>query len=535
MRGKINKPLTRVWLLLTILLSFTIHSQVKFYSKSYALVIGINKYPSPEWRNLDYAIKDARGMADFLKRQGFEVTTLYDNQATKKNIISKMQDYLAHVVKKQDRVLIFFSGHGYTENLGGKDWGYIVPYDAAKSSASYLSMEELKTLSQKMGNAKHQLFIMDSCYGGLLGMKGGGVDTNIPYYLQEVTRRKARQIITAGGKNQQVVDGGPKGYSYFTGYLLEALNEGMADLDGDGYITFKELSGYLLPRASSNQQTPATSTLYEHEAGEFVFTSPKGIKKVHKKDVVNDNVKGKEPPGYFEISKNIDRTDAKSTAEVILEAYRVRGTTALKEFCLKGYPKTFAEIIQKGKNHPEYDSLFSESSWRWQMVRKWDGNITEVRYRDRGQEALAKFSEMGMDAAAVRMVWQDSQWWLKDITSIPRNNFESFSKTRKYSITLTASLDNPNPVQYSAVTISIFVSDQDNKPVIGAKIIATAYYKSVDRLHSTFTDQNGEAKILFKISRAAPGYKVTVKVVASKNGLSDSKELFFTPKKKAKK
>lgn len=248
-----------------------------FYDKSYALVVGIDKYPSPDWPDLNYARNDAEAVAAFLRMQGFEVSALYDENATKSAIISKLQNDFARRVHSNDRILFFFAGHGYTEELGGKDWGYIVPYHSQRaSSAGYISMEEIRTLAEKMGTAKHQLYIMDSCYGGLLGTRGVGVDENIPNYLEEVTKRPARQIITAGGKDQSVLDKGAGEHSVFTGNLLEALEKGFADLNADGFITFAELSAYLLPRASNAYQTPAAASLPGHGLGEFVFTSPQG-------------------------------------------------------------------------------------------------------------------------------------------------------------------------------------------------------------------------------------------------------------------
>ena len=98
------------------------NSQTSYYGKSYALVIGISRYPSANWDNLTYAEKDARGMAEFLKSQGFEVITLYNQKATKEAIISKMQDYIARKVKKNDRVYDSFPiGKGdflKTSNVG---------------------------------------------------------------------------------------------------------------------------------------------------------------------------------------------------------------------------------------------------------------------------------------------------------------------------------------------------------------------------------------------------------------------------------
>lgn len=248
-----------------------------YYDSSYAVVIGIDKYPASRWPNLSYARKDAEGVGAFLEGQGFRVTQLINEQATKSAIIKAMQNDLARRVNKNDRILVFFAGHGHTEELANEDWGYIVPYhEENQSSADYISMEELQTLSRKMGRAKHQLFIMDACYGGLLTTRGvAAVDVDIPNYLQDVTRRTARLIITAGGKDQQVLDEGPDDHSVFTGLFLEALEKAMADINGDGYITFSELTAYLVPRASNAYQTPALGYLPGHGQGEFVFHVPR--------------------------------------------------------------------------------------------------------------------------------------------------------------------------------------------------------------------------------------------------------------------
>jgi VWFA-related protein len=252
------------------------HPPDQFFQHSYALVIGIDRYP--KWPQLQYAVKDARAITAFLQTQNYDqVITLYDQQATKQAIISAMQDQLAQKLKSKDRVLIFFAGHGYTDTVGGKDRGYIVPFDGDTQRASYISMDELENLADYMGNARHQLFIMDSCYGGMLGVtRAGLVNPNIPDYLNNITDRIARQVLTAGGKNQQVLDGGPKGHSVFVDYLLEALADGKADTNGDGYITFSELTAYLIPRASNHYQTPTSSVLAGNQGGEFLFRSPQG-------------------------------------------------------------------------------------------------------------------------------------------------------------------------------------------------------------------------------------------------------------------
>ncbi len=217
-------------------------------------------------------------MAAYLTKQGFEVIQLYDQAATKEAILAELQDNLKYKVKREDRVLFFFSGHGYTETTGDTDWGYLIPYNG-KTPSTYIGMRDLQTISEQLGTAKHQLFILDSCFGGLLGTRSGGVDPSIPNYIAEITRRKARQVLTAGGKDQEVPDRGPDGHSKFVGCLLKALEKGDANLNSDGFITFHELGVYVLSCAASSIATPGIGTLpVGDELGEFVFTAPQGTR-----------------------------------------------------------------------------------------------------------------------------------------------------------------------------------------------------------------------------------------------------------------
>ncbi|MEM7224595.1 MAG: caspase family protein [Pseudomonadota bacterium] len=252
-------------------------AQDDLFGKSYALVIGIGNYPAASgFEKLTYPRKDAGGMAAFLQAQGFVVTVLFDEQATRRAILSHLEDQIVGRLGPDDRVLVFYSGHGQTRKVGQREYGYIIPYDAGTTPSSWIGMDVLRSLSDMMGEARHQLFIMDACYGGQIGLKSGGpgVSLDHPDYVRAVAERPARQFMTAGGADQQVLDGGPDDYSYFTGYLLEALEVGIADLNGDSYITASELGAYITPRASTWNQTPAFGSLPGHGQGEFLFRVP---------------------------------------------------------------------------------------------------------------------------------------------------------------------------------------------------------------------------------------------------------------------
>ncbi|MGI9418048.1 MAG: caspase family protein [Geminicoccaceae bacterium] len=273
------KPNVGHWLLFMIFMSCCIMTDARatanYFAKSYALVIGIDDYAHPdEWPTLSYGTKDALAMADFLSAQGYEVTRLLGEEATRRNILRTISEEMAPKLKGRDRVMVFFSGHGDTREVGWRDYGYIIPYDGNRHFPSWISMAELREMSAQMQKARHQLFIFDSCYGGSIGQKAGRVQMAAgPRYIEKVSSSRARQFLTAGGKNEQVPAEGPFSYSYFTGYLLEAL-KGDADHDEDGYVTMSELSSYMLTAASTWGNTPRFGTLREHALGEFWFRVP---------------------------------------------------------------------------------------------------------------------------------------------------------------------------------------------------------------------------------------------------------------------
>jgi len=223
-------------------------------------------------------VKDAEGIAEFLRAQRFEVIALYEKDATRQGIIAAIEDRLAPKLTDQDRVLFFFAGHGITRTVDDKEHGYLVPYDGTEAYASLVPLYQIRDLSDLMSRAKHQLFILDACFGGLIAMRGSTVIREVdlrtnPNYIEEFTKRKARQVLTAGGADQRVMDSGPGGHSLFTSELLKALKEGLADRDRDGYITFTELASYMQRAASQWNQTPGTVDLPGHQQGDFIFVN----------------------------------------------------------------------------------------------------------------------------------------------------------------------------------------------------------------------------------------------------------------------
>jgi peptidoglycan/xylan/chitin deacetylase (PgdA/CDA1 family)/uncharacterized caspase-like protein len=247
------------------------------YHDSWAVVIGIDAYQ--HWPKLAYAQADAKGIRDALVDNfGFpadHVVSLFDGDATRARILQVLGDELPAKVGNNDRVFVFYSGHGATRNLPaeGAQRGYIIPVDAGTEhlQSEAISMSELHDIQEGLAS-KHVFFVMDACYGGLALTRGGSATGGDPArYLAEITRRPARQILTAGGADEEVADYGPGNHSIFTWTLLQGL-DGQADLNGDGVITASELGSFVAPRVSAlSRQTPAFGNLVGSGGGEFVF------------------------------------------------------------------------------------------------------------------------------------------------------------------------------------------------------------------------------------------------------------------------
>jgi len=246
------------------------------YDNSYALIIGIDKYENVP--NLDYAVSDANSIASILKDNfnfpSKNVKVLLNNEATYLNIRESL-DEISSLAKENDRVLIFFAGHGLTNDLpDGGEMGYILPIDGKRDKlfATSIPMEDMKRISS-MSQSKHMLFLIDACYGGLAATGARGISSTTPNFIDKITNDKSRQIITAGGRGEQVIEKSEWGHSAFTMNLIRALKDGKADFNYDGFITADELGLFLKEKVSidsDNQQTPQSRRYTSHE-GEFVF------------------------------------------------------------------------------------------------------------------------------------------------------------------------------------------------------------------------------------------------------------------------
>ncbi|MBI4776038.1 MAG: caspase family protein [Deltaproteobacteria bacterium] len=146
---------------------------IPLYDRMIGVIIGVDVYRDlgNEYR-LKYAVKDAKGVAQSLRKLYLfqEIIELYNEQATRGNILKTLQGHLS-TTGLNDAVFVYFACHGITRSTFQGDLGYLIPYDGSvKMDEMYknISMQQIKSDISPLIPAKHVLFIADACFGGLL-------------------------------------------------------------------------------------------------------------------------------------------------------------------------------------------------------------------------------------------------------------------------------------------------------------------------------------------------------------------------------
>ena len=230
--------------------------------RSYALVVGIAKYQSlPDKLQLQYAERDAEAIYSILispeggNFRAENVHKLTGAKATRANIQRELETWLPSVAKEEDRVLIYFAGHGFVYQ--GK--AYLAPYDIDLKNIGETGygMDALGGAIGSKIRGKSKILLTDSCHSGAI----------TPEDTQHINRaltdlQKSLFSLTASRDRERSFEspdwGG--GHGIFTYYVVKGM-EGSADENGDGVVTADELAEYVhtnVREATKGQQNPTS-------------------------------------------------------------------------------------------------------------------------------------------------------------------------------------------------------------------------------------------------------------------------------------
>ena len=212
------------------------------YYKSWAIVIGVENYLLAS--NIPGTIEDAKAVAQVFRSLGFEeVVELYDKDASARRLQQTLSDFLPRKVGRYDRLVLYFAGHaGVTQDLDGKELGYLVPWDAQMGNVSKsVTFEQLKEFSRRIAS-RHTLFFVNAA------VRGWEISTVQPLSLEgrlapeDETERRAVQVLTAGDKGESLSQ--EDGKSLFVKILVSGLRGG-ADRNKNGWLMASEVGAYV--------------------------------------------------------------------------------------------------------------------------------------------------------------------------------------------------------------------------------------------------------------------------------------------------
>jgi len=266
---------------LAVLLCSVGTAQAQEFQKSYAIVVGVDDYSSIGLPKLSNAESDARAVERYFRAQGYQVSSLVGVQAATKRGLEKAVREIGDRITEQDRFVFFFAGHGKAQRQEGVDVAYlVVPGGRDRNDpASLISTGDIVKYSRSLDRARHQLFIFDSCYAGLMGQfqtRAAGERLQYDseaFMARDLGARHARQYLSAGGEDQEVLDNGPANLSWFTYFLLKGLEQGVVKQRPSGLVTFSELASYVQALSANPKHTPAFGSLAGHHGGEFLLYS----------------------------------------------------------------------------------------------------------------------------------------------------------------------------------------------------------------------------------------------------------------------
>jgi len=249
--------------------------------RSYALVVGIGDYANlPASAKLEYAERDAEAMyAVLISPEGGNfraenVKKLTGARATLANLQKEIDGWLPGVARPEDRVLVYFAGHGFVDPQSGQ--AYLAPYDLDPKNiaGTGYGMAELGKVMGSRVQAKWKVLLTDSCHSGAISPEQGEVvnrsllDLNRSMFSLTASRARERSFESKdwGG-----------GHGIFTYYVVRGM-EGYADSSKDGIVTADELAEYVrtnVREATRGQQNP-TSDKGNFDAQMLLAFNPTG-------------------------------------------------------------------------------------------------------------------------------------------------------------------------------------------------------------------------------------------------------------------
>jgi len=207
-----------------------------------ALLIGVSDYQSG-LQSLAASMRDVEAVRQVLQNPNIgafapaDITTLLDPDP------QQLREALAILFRerqKDDVLLLYFSGHGITDDRGN----FYLTCTQTKPELLEATAIPANFVHGLMENSrsKQQIIVLDSCFSGAfasgMGVKGAAVN------LAAQLGGQGRAVLTSSSATEYSFEQKEADLSIYTRYWVEGLQTGAADEDENGWISVEELHSY---------------------------------------------------------------------------------------------------------------------------------------------------------------------------------------------------------------------------------------------------------------------------------------------------
>ena len=202
-----------------------------------AIIVGIDQYhPNSGFRNLQYAVDDAKALAEQFEKQRYTTKLILDSDAKEHFILQAISEAGKLLEKQQGTLVFVFTGHGFADN----DRNNYLAVDGSTSfnlAKSGLSLNSVKQAIRNTGARRSMLFI-DACRDN--PTKGKSVSN--PSFT-DLAESEGLNILYSTAQNDVSYENPTLKHGVFSYFLLQGLQGDAAQQDG--LILFNDLANYV--------------------------------------------------------------------------------------------------------------------------------------------------------------------------------------------------------------------------------------------------------------------------------------------------
>jgi len=230
------------------------------------LIIAVERYHDLRINPVAFAEADATGLVKAWQDLGYDpadFTVLINNAATKTAIEAHLKRLAAKALK-DDRIIVFFAGHG--ASLGGEN--VIVPVDAINSALLRDTCLPINTILHYLREAdsERNLLFLDCCHSGLLPTDGGRRVGTV-FSTEDLVKLLKGEEYCVGfascKSNQESISSPIVRHGIWTHLLIEALSGNATEETYEaGVLTSENLQTWL------RRETPAFIKKHKIDAHE---------------------------------------------------------------------------------------------------------------------------------------------------------------------------------------------------------------------------------------------------------------------------